>query len=159
MSKWLAVVILLFAASCTDNTKVPKEFIQKDKMQKILWDMMQADRFVTDFLPKPGDSTYNEKEILKVYQKVFNLHGITRDDFLKSYTFYLNHPDITKVLYDSISVQAERRRKEVYESKKDTVKKDTLGQHSLKRPLVPDSARKHVLDSIKNRIRKPITNR
>ncbi len=27
---------------------------------------------------------------------------ITREEFLKSYAFYLNHPDISKVLYDSM---------------------------------------------------------
>ena len=156
MRTCLAVFFVLIFAACTDNTKVPRGIIQKDKMQKILWDMVQADRFAMDFLPKQGDSAYNETNVLKVYQKVFNIHGITRDDFLKSYTFYLNHPDITKVLYDSISVQAERRREEVYKSK---AKSDSLNNHlkkdSLRRSFSnPDSTRKHKLDSLKNRLRR-----
>ena len=151
MRTCLAVCIIIVVAACTDNTKVPKNIIQKDKMQKVLWDMVQADRFAVDFLPKPGDSAYDETKVLKVYQKVFNVHGITRDQFLKSYTFYLNHPDITKVLYDSISVQAERRREEVYKSKSitDSLKKDSLRGHSIL-----DTLRKQRLDSIRNRLQK-----
>lgn len=151
MRTCFAICIIVVFAACTDNTKVPKDLIQKDKMQKILWDMVQADRFAVDFLPRPGDSAYNETEVLKVYQKVFNVHGITRDQFLKSYTFYLNHPDITKVLYDSISVQAERRRAEVYKSKSiaDSLRKDSLRGNS-----VADTLRKQRLDSIRNRLQK-----
>ncbi len=151
MRRWLAVCTVCFFAACTDNTKVPKDLIQKDKMQKVLWDMLQADRFAIDFLPKPGDTTYNEREVLKVYQKVFNVHGITRDDFLKSYAFYLNHPDITKVLYDSISVQAERRRAEAYRPKPQT---DSLKKDSLRRALIIDTSGKSKLDSIREKFRK-----
>ena len=156
MRTGLVVCIIFIFAACADHTKIPKNIIQKDKMQKVLWDMIQADRFATNFLPKRGDSTFNTTEVLKVYQKVFDVHGITRDEFLKSYTFYLNHPDITKVLYDSISAQAERRRDEVYKSKtnadslKMNLKKDSLRKHSS----FLDTTRKQRLDSIRNRLQK-----
>src|SRR5690349_5897680 len=102
MMKWLPVYAIVFFISCTNNSKVPKDVIPKAKMEKVLWDMMLADRFATEFLKRPGDSAYSDTAVLKVYQQVFNIHGITKDDFLKSYKFYLNHPDIARVMFDSI---------------------------------------------------------
>lgn len=144
--KYLAIVCVLIITSCSDNQKVPKDIIQKDRMQAIMWDMIQADRYTNEFLPKIKDSLYDKTDVLKVYQNVFNIHGITKDEFLKSYKFYLDHPDIAKVMFDSIASQAERRRAEIYipKARRDSLRRlnlDTLGK-SL------------ILDSIKRKLRK-----
>lgn len=147
------LVCILFSAffSCTYNTKVPSNIIPKAEMEKIMWDMLQADRFVNDFLPKRGDTTYDDTAVFKVYQNVFKVHNITRDEFLKSYKFYLGRPDILKTMFDSISVQAQRRRAEVYqnENKADSLRlrkrTDSLKNDSIKRRPDMDSLRKKIL--------------
>lgn len=147
------LVCILFSAffSCTNNTKVPSNIIPKAEMEKIMWDMLQADRFVNDFLPKRGDTTYDDTAVFKVYQNVFKVHNITRDEFLKSYKFYLGRPDILKTMFDSISVQAQRRRAEVYqnENKADSLRlrkrTDSLKTDSIKRRPDMDSLRKKIL--------------
>src|SRR5690606_39128821 len=58
-----------------------------------------------------------KKETFLYYQKVFQLHGISHEEFLKSYDFYLGRPDILKVMFDSISAQAERSRGQLYKEK------------------------------------------
>ncbi len=149
---FLAYTFCLVFFSCTNNMKVPKDIIPKPKMEKILWDMLQADRFVNEFLPKRGDTTYDDTAVFKVYQNVFKVHDITREEFIRSYKFYLGRPDITKVMFDSISVQAQRRRAEVYQikNKADSLKyrkqkTDSLRQDSIKRPRI-DSLRKKILN-------------
>lgn len=129
--RWIAgwLTILLIAA-CTNHTKVPSGIIPRDKMEKIMWDMVQADRFVNSFIMSKPDSLPVKKEKAAVfYERVFRLHGINRDEFLKSYKFYLGRPDLTKVMFDSISSRAERRRPEIYHSfKKDPMlsRRDSL---------------------------------
>ena len=109
---WLIVLLL---AGCTDYSKPPADIIPKGKMEKILWDMVKADRFTAAFIMTKKDSLdEKKKQAFLFYEKVFNLHGISRKEFLKSYKYYLGRPDITKVLFDSITAQAERRREEMY---------------------------------------------
>lgn len=112
--------------------------------------MLQADRFVNEFLPKRGDTTYDDTAVFKVYQNVFKVHHITREEFIKSYKFYLGRPDITRVMFDSISTQAQRRRAEVYESKR---RSDSLRQKKRKiDSLRKESLRKPLLDSLKKKV-------
>lgn len=100
---------------CANNDKIPSGLIQKDKMEKILWDMVQADRFVNTFITNKRDSLTDKKvESAKVYERVFQLHGISREEFIKSYKFYLGRPDITKVMFDSITTRAEAKRAELH---------------------------------------------
>ena len=82
-------------------------------MENILWDMIRADRFANQFLVH--DSVNRKRKTFEMYENVFHIHHISREEFLKSYKFYLGRPDIAKVMFDSISVRAERRRSEVYQ--------------------------------------------
>ena len=111
---WLIILII---AGCTDNIKIPQGIIDKPKMEKILWDMLQADRFVASYITtKTGDSATKKLQAAEMYEQVFRLNKIPRDDFLKSYKFYLGRPDITKVMFDSIAARAERQRSEIYKT-------------------------------------------
>src|SRR5690606_20764998 len=114
--RWvICCVFALFLTSCTSHHKTPADVIPKERMEKILWDMVKADRFAAAFIMTKKDSAHEKKrQTLLVYEKVFNLHDISRDEFLKSYKYYLGRPDITKVLFDSIAAQSERRREELY---------------------------------------------
>jgi len=111
--KWAWVIILLVFAACTNNNKIPDGIIPKRKMENILWDMIRADRFANQFLVH--DSVNRKRKTFEMYENVFHIHHISREEFLKSYKFYLGRPDIAKVMFDSISVRAERRRSEVYQ--------------------------------------------
>jgi hypothetical protein len=111
---WLIILII---AGCVNNTKIPPGIIDKPKMEKILWDMVQADRFVANYImTKDGDSATKKLKATETYEQVFRLNKISRDEFLKSYKFYLGRPDITKVMFDSISARADRQRNEIYKS-------------------------------------------
>lgn len=147
MIRW-AVVLCCLLGACARHDELPEGIIPQAKMEDVMWDMLQADRFVNEFLPKPGDSTYNTRKVLEEYQKVFDVHKISRDEFLRSYKFYLSRPDLAKVMFDSIAPRAERRRSEVYrkQNKLDSVARKNRTD-SLKR-LRPDSMAKLRFDSL-----------
>ena len=101
--------------SCTDKDKLPKGVLPKAKMQKVLWDVIQAERFRETFI---RDSSKDLKaETFKLYAQVFEIHKVTKDEFIKSYKFYMSRPDIARDMFDSLATQANRRREEMYKPK------------------------------------------
>ena len=102
--------------ACSDPDRLPSGIIDKDKMEKIIWDMVQADQYSSNYLKKDSVRIAVKPETRKLYDEVFLLHHISREEFQKSWTFYLNHPELTKTMFDSLSAKANRRRLEVYRS-------------------------------------------
>lgn len=126
---WL--IVLVFVVACTNHTKVPDGIIEQKRMEKIMWDMVQADRYVSNFIMnQPADSPdVKKKKAAIFYEKVFDLNKISREEFLKSYKFYLGRPDMTKTMFDSISSRADRQRDLMYrQSPKNTMlsRRDSL---------------------------------
>jgi hypothetical protein len=84
-------------------------------MQQVLWDMIQAERFRETFI---RDSALDLKaETFKLYAQVFDVHNVTKDEFVKSYKFYMSRPDISRDMFDSLATQANRQREELYKPK------------------------------------------
>jgi hypothetical protein len=70
-------------------------------MRKIMWDLMRADAYVSDFIMK--DTTLNKKaESAILYEKVFAIHSINQEAFKKSMAFYESRPDLLKIITDSL---------------------------------------------------------
>jgi len=109
--------IVLGLISCTDKDKLPKGVLPKDKMETVLWDMLQAERYRATFLK---DSAKMKTETFKLYAEVFAIHQITKDQFIKSYKFYMSRPDIARDMFDSLSTRANRRREDMYKTKPST---------------------------------------
>ncbi|RYY23487.1 MAG: DUF4296 domain-containing protein [Chitinophagaceae bacterium] len=124
--KYSAIIILIFLAiACTDKTSVPSGIIGKDKMGNVLLDMIVADRYSTQFLTKDSAKINVEEETFRLYSQVFSIHNISREDFVKSYKFYLSRPDLSKVLFDSVTARANRVKDASYQPK-DVPGSDTL---------------------------------
>ena len=109
---WTLVICLLMVA-CSNDGAVPKDILPPARMQNVLWDLIQADKFSVLFLSK--DSAKNVKEErIRLYEDVFRIHHISKEEFEKSYKFYLSRPDISKVMFDSLAAFANRKRADVY---------------------------------------------
>ncbi len=111
----LIIATLIFFAACTHNDRIPDGIIGKEKMEGILWDMIQADRFSSQFLLKDSARIDVKKETLVLYDQVFQVNKVTKEEFIKSYKYYLSRPDITKVILDTLASRANRRKEAVYE--------------------------------------------
>jgi hypothetical protein len=134
--------LFLFFTACTNPERVPADVISKDSMQNILWDIFQADQFSTQYLVRDSAKLNVKTETMKLYEEVFRIHHISRAEFEKSYRFYLEHPNIASVMFDSLSAMAIRLRTQAYS--RPPVKYPT-GKDSLKlhRPeLLPPPKKK-----------------
>jgi hypothetical protein len=101
--------------SCTDKDKIPAGVLPKERMEKVLWDMILAERYRDTFV---RDSAKDLKvETFKLYAQVFQIHQVSKDEFVKSYKFYMSRPDIAREMFDSLATRASRRREDLYKPK------------------------------------------
>lgn len=100
----LIIFILFFTVGCKDKHGVPGGVLSQKKMQIILWDIMRADQFLTDFVLNKDSSLNKTTESLKYYQQIFAIHKINKEEFQHSFSFYKSHPALLKEIMDSINV-------------------------------------------------------
>jgi hypothetical protein len=113
------VVILLLCcvagAGCSDKNSVPGGILSQDKMEKVMWDMAQADQYAALYLVKDSAHIDRKAETLRLYAEVFRLHQVTPEEFRKSYRYYLSRPELNQLLFDSVIARGVRARTEMYD--------------------------------------------
>lgn len=113
---FLVLAMMGFAMACGKNDR-PKDLIPQVKMEQVIWDMVQADEFITNFVLKDSAKVNVNAERYKLYEQVMSLHNITKDQFKRSYDYYASRPKENKVLFDSLAARANRRIQESYQGK------------------------------------------
>jgi hypothetical protein len=102
---WMLAFILV---SCSGKNKVPAEIIPQKEMQNILWEVIKAQALSAGMARK--DSTVNEMAEAKILnQKIFEIHHITSTAFDQSYAWYTSHPEIMRIIFDSMNIQNQRQ--------------------------------------------------
>jgi len=108
------LLAILLVVGCSDKDHIPSGIIPREKMEKILWDMVQTDQYSSMYLWKDSARINVKTETQKLYQQVFQLHEVSREEFSKSYTYYQEHPELMRNIFDSIQVRGNRLRSESY---------------------------------------------
>jgi hypothetical protein len=119
---------LFFLFSCTDKNEIPKDILPKEKMQAVLWSMISAGEFLNSYILSK-DSVDKVAESSKIYGQVFQVHHITKEEFDKSYLYYREHPDLMKVVLDSLS------KKQTYSVEKMKNKEDSFRKATIPKPV------------------------
>ena len=100
MKVFIGLFFLLLFFSCSHKTR-EKSILSENKMKEIMWDMIRADQYVSTYLLK--DSAKKKKEeSVKLYEEIFHIHGITKEQFKKSLDYYSAQPDRIKPILDSL---------------------------------------------------------
>ena len=101
----IALVAALFF-SCS-KSKVPSGILEPEKMQEVFWDFIRADVYANEIIRQ--DTTKNvELENAKLQAQVFKLHKVTKEEFYKSYEYYLNHQQLMKSMVDTMMVRQQK---------------------------------------------------
>lgn len=102
MRSFIYLISILFLSACINKKDVPKNIIQPEKMQKIMMEMFTADGVNNELSLR--DTSFNLPDNNKSkFQQIFTNHKISKDQFYKSYNFYLGHPDLLKPITDSLA--------------------------------------------------------
>lgn len=105
----LSVLIISFF-SCAKQKEVPDGIIPLRPMQKVVWDVLQADELA--YQRKVTDSSLNLKTVsFALYDTVFAIHKTSRETFYKSYEFYQRKPELYKKLMDGVKDIGDAKRK------------------------------------------------
>ena len=103
--KFFSFFLLVIFCSCNTN-KIPDDILPPEKMQDVLWDMIRADEFLVSYVIR--DTSVNRKtESIKLYEKVFEVHNISKSAFEKSFKYYQLHPKILQPIMDSLNARKE----------------------------------------------------
>ena len=98
-------ICMLF--SCSDKNKTPSGIILPKEMPGIMWDVIRAQSLAIELARK--DSSANvESQTKTLTTKVFEIHHISSSSFDKSYDWYASHPDILRLMFDSLYTQKQR---------------------------------------------------
>jgi hypothetical protein len=81
---------------------MPQEVLPKEKMTKILWDIILADELTNLKLHKIDSGFKQDNYRIGLYQKVVEKHKTTDERFQKSFTWYQMHPEQMKIILDSL---------------------------------------------------------
>lgn len=105
MMKKLFYLLMCFLVlvSCGGEDKLPKPpegVPEPDKMEEILYDV----QIVEAIYQRGGKASKGEGrgEAEKLYQRVYEKHGIDEETFKRSYDWYVRHPKMINDMYDRI---------------------------------------------------------
>ena len=102
-------LIIISLPGCEDKDGVPFGVMGKDKMQLVLWNILQANELTIQL--KQKDPVI---ENAKLQKRVFDEYNTSREEFYKSYSWYKEHPEVMEVILDSmISKQEAAKRKQM----------------------------------------------
>lgn len=97
--------IVLWLTSCKPS--IPDEYIQRDKLESILYDYHLAQAMLIN------ESEKNTPENQRLYKlAVLKKHGVTEAQFEASMAYYMRHADAMYDIYEHLSNRYERSAKE-----------------------------------------------
>jgi len=103
------IIIISCIFSCKNKDDASLGILKFDKMQAVLWDVIQAEALTVQFIKK--DSLLNAPlENLKLQQQIFSDHQTNKEEFYKSYQYYSGHIQLMRSLLDSMTTMAERNK-------------------------------------------------
>jgi len=111
----MVILCCVAGIGCSDKNSVPSGILPRDKMEQVMWDMAQADQYAALYLTKDSPRIDRKAETLRLYAEVFRLHEVTPEEFRKSYHYYLDHPELNQLLFDSVIARGVRARSEMYD--------------------------------------------
>ena len=95
------LLLIISFISCSEKEQ-KKNILPENEMREIMWDMVRADQYVAAFLPK--DSTHSRKDqSIALYEDIFHIHKITREQFKTSFDYYSSRPDLFRPIIDSLA--------------------------------------------------------
>ena len=103
---WL--LLTCFLVACKSRQELPKGILKPEKMQDVFWDFIRADVYTTNFMTV-SPTTRPVVENIRMQNKIFATHHVSKDEFYKSYAYYSNHKELMTVMIDSMVAKQQRQ--------------------------------------------------
>ncbi len=156
MTRFLFIVLaVLFVAACKPG--IPKDIIQPEIMEKVLFDIHVLDGYVSE-IPTPDSA---KKVTSTIYKGIFKKYGVDSAVHSKSMSYYYAHPDLLTKMYNNISNRLEKT-KDIEVTKQEKIERLKLAKTAakLKKEVAAkklDSIRKSNKSKQADTAKKPVT--
>ena len=107
MSRTLFFICFCFFLFACSQSEIPKNVLSQKKMEAVLWDALLADQ-VGDFYVEKDSSLNALEKHADLYQQLFQIHKISKEEFKRSLQFYESNPHLLKPIFDSLQKRSER---------------------------------------------------
>jgi len=101
------VFTLLVALLWSCGEKQPENVLPPDRMQAVMWDLLQADELSSYYVSLDSAMASAERRE-GYYSVIYRNHKITREQFRTSFRYYAERPERMKVVLDSLQARSER---------------------------------------------------
>jgi hypothetical protein len=113
----MRILFLFLFFFCACSGEVPKDVLPPKKMEAVLYDVIRTDEWV-DFA-RLRDSTFQKfSKRTALYNSVFRMHSIKKEDYRKSMSFYQSRPDLLKEMLASMKAQSDTALKKLSDTSK-----------------------------------------
>ncbi len=102
--RYFIFVFILFFIGCK-NEKVPEGVLPVKQMQSVVWDIVRAD-VLANYRYDRDTSLKRTTYRTDLYQQVFSIHHITKQQFKRSFQYYQLHPTLWQPILDSLYSKA-----------------------------------------------------
>ena len=107
MRALVVLTSLIFFFACSSGQNIPDSVLPPKKMEAIFWDMLRADELAGQYKLTDTSKTLLQLHS-ELYDKIFSLHKISRDEFNKSFRFYQSRPDVFKPILENLSKRSDK---------------------------------------------------
>lgn len=135
--KTAAVLLFGLLFACGQADRVPGDVLPKEKMRDILLDMNFADVYGREQMDtvRIADSI-REQNVKRYYVQILQIHGVTREEFMRSYRFYESHPDRLEEVYKAMQEVLARKKAVI-----DSLERAKIDALTVKDPVTKDTTR------------------
>lgn len=96
-------IVIALLISCSSKKELPAGILSQTKMEHVMWDLLRANEYVTGYIFNTDTVVDRTAEMLKWYDKIFQMNHTTKAAFEKSYAYYQANPSLMKEVLDSIT--------------------------------------------------------
>jgi hypothetical protein len=97
------VSLLILLVSCQQASSRPDPILSPEKMEPLLWELLQADQFVSSFVAGRDTTLATHATGPKLYRSILNKYGVSDSVFKASLAYYKAHPKQFLPMLDSMS--------------------------------------------------------
>jgi hypothetical protein len=99
MKQWIPLLLILVSACKAELPEIPGDVLPMEKMRMMLVDIHIADA-VAETKAQAGE---DEKKLSEAYmEQICGSHGVSKEEFLRSYRFYETKPVLMNLIYDEV---------------------------------------------------------
>jgi hypothetical protein len=105
----MGLIVLIIQSCSAPVVIIPNDVLSQDKMVSVLTDVHLAEAAIT---LKFTNKDTSKLQAATFYNFIYKAHKTTKEQFTKSYDFYVSHPELLNKIYDDVLIELSKKQGE-----------------------------------------------